>query len=740
MKEVKQEKGEEKLVGKVTYIIFEANGGGFKILRLRTKDDSFVVKGVFPEIMVGDGISCFGYFVEDSQYGLQFNSKICEKLQLDEQDKIKRFLSSGNIKGVGEKLAQRIIDKFGEDTEEVLLSDPLSLSTVKGLSYEKAEEIIEEYANSKEIYNVYNYLKQYNLSEENIANIYKEYGNNTIDIVQDNPYILLDVLKGKNFKTIDNIAVSQGMAIDSQKRIQALIKEGMKTKIYDGDTVVLKNEIIDFVKKHINAEDDIDCNDEYILDEIINLKVKDEIYEIDDFLTFKQYALAQEYITKKIKRMLLGNVEKIKSYDKKLEKAEKDMNISLTNDQKKGIKSINENNISIITGGPGTGKTTIIKTIITLFEENDKQVVVAAPTGKAAKRIEDVTKHRASTIHRLLGLGRYDETDTSAVFLDTQEIDADLVIIDEASMIDIFLFNYILVSIKPGTKLVLIGDVDQIQSVGSGNILYDLIQTGKINVVRLKEIFRQALESRIIVNTHRVNNGQELDIEEIKKDKESDLKIIEVDTNDEIKDKLFEILDKKKDIFKFFKQSIILTPTKKGVCGIDNLNRAIQEKYNVSEGKIYGKIEFRKKDRVMQIKNNYEKEWEKDGYIGLGIFNGDTGSIKKVDNVNKEIVVDFDDEKQVVYEFKELEELQHAYSLTIHKSQGSEFDEVILVLPKTMPKLLSRNILYTAMSRAKKKLIIISNKETLKFMIHNIDNNERKTILKSRILKSLKKM
>lgn len=715
--------------GKIYNIIYQNDENNFKILNLDNKGVLETVKGIFPMVEIGDNIECTGEFIEHKTFGLQFDSKTFIKIFPEEKNDIIEYLSSGVIKGIGEALSSRIVDMFGKDTLDIMYNKPEELEKVKSISKSKAIEIGEEFRNKKEIFNLVDFLKEYNLSMESINKIYENFKSNSIEVIKENPYILIDILYNVSFKDIDKIALKQGIEKTDEKRIIAIIKYIMNIYLYNGHTYVEKEELLKFLLKNI------ELGYEYLEDILNKLEMSDYLVINENIVTLKSIDYAEECIVEKILEIIDSDIDIIPDFDKLLEKQEKNSKIKLTKDQKKAIQSINNNNISIITGGPGTGKTTILKFIIDIFKQNNRKVEIAAPTGKAAKRIIEATGHNAQTIHRLLNIGKIDEDKERAIYFDIEKLDIDLLIIDEASMLDIYLFNYLLKALKSHTKLVIIGDINQLPSVGPGRVLADLIESDVIHKIYLKEIFRQAAESDIVINAHRVNNGKYIEINNDKK--ETDLKLIDADNVDLMFDELIKIL-KKENINKFFENSIILSPTKKGKCGTVNLNKEIQSIFNKSKGKIYGKIEFKKNDRVMQIKNNYDLTWEQKGQVGIGIFNGDTGIIKKIDEENKTIIVEFDDSKIVKYIFSELEQLMHSYVITIHKSQGSEFKKVILMLPYAVPNLLTRNILYTGMSRAKDELIIIGSNNTLKRMVNTIQTNSRKTRLKIRLIEENK--
>lgn len=719
--------------GRVYNIIYENDKTSFKIINLDSSGLLETVKGIFPLIEVGDNIKCKGKYIEHKSFGLQFDCESFVKIFPERTNDIVDYLSAGTLKGIGPKIAKDIVEAFGEETLDIIYSEPEKLVEIKGISNNKAKEIGEEFRNKKALFNLIEYLKEYDLSMGNINKIYETFGLESIETIKENPYILIDILSNVSFKNIDKIALKQGISPNSENRVIAIIKYIMNLYLNNGHTIVDKAEFMSFITKNI------ELGYEYLEDLLHRLEMSEYLVVDKEYIILKSIEHAESNIVETLLNLKYEEIESIIAYDSLLDDYEKNSKIVLTNDQKTAIKSVNENNISIITGGPGTGKTTILKFIINIFEKSGKKVEVAAPTGKAAKRINELTGHSTSTIHRLLKIGKVDENSSNAVYYEVEKVDADLFIIDEASMLDIYLFHYVMQALKPHIKLVIIGDVDQLPSVGPGKILSDLIESKTINTVYLKEIFRQAKTSDIVLNAHKVNQGKQI---EIKKDTEksnklkSDLEIIEAFDVELMFNKLIEIL-KNESFEAFFEDSIILTPTKKGISGTFNLNKEIQSLFNKNKGKTYGKIEFKKNDRIMQIKNNYELIWKQGDFVGTGVFNGDSGKIVKIDEKNKKIDVLYDDGKYAEYLFSELDQLQHAYAITVHKSQGSEFKKVILMLPSAVPSLLTRNVLYTAMSRAKEHLTIIGSSNTLRRMINTNRINLRQTRLKEKLVEHI---
>lgn len=559
--------------------------------------------------------------------------------------------------------------------------------------------------------------------------------------------MLLDITYGVDFKKIDQMALEIGIASNDEKRIESAITYSLAIASNNGNTCVEKQNLIKYVQALLGT------TTSEIETALINLKAraKIEIENVEEieWVYLNSFYVCERNIAQRISILNKSkNIKKIKDFDKKFKEEEKHIDITLSEKQKEAIKAVNDNNVCVITGGPGTGKTTIIKFIIELYKKENKKVVLCAPTGRAAKRMSETTGEDATTIHRLLCLGKVEESlGMERVDYAIEPIDADVLIIDEMSMVDVFLMNYILKGLYMGTKLVLVGDVNQLPSVGPGNVLKDIINSETVETIELNEIFRQAAKSQIITNAHKVNNGEnflEIPKEELK-EKLQDFYFLNEPTQNKMIEDVISLCTgrlKKFGNYDFFRDIQVLTPTKKGKLGTKELNIELQNALNPSlNGKInikeipqkkHGDRVFLEGDRVMQVKNNYDIYWEKNHKEdGTGIFNGELGTIKKIDDVTKQIEIKFDDEKTAWYEYSELEQLEHSYSITIHKSQGSEFDVVIMCLPQAAPMLLTRNLLYTGITRAKKLLIVLGTKKVLEYMIQNTETKKRNTRLRA---------
>ena len=727
--------------GQITSIIYENEINGYMVAEFKTAEEETVITGYLPFINNGDSLKVTGKFVTHQEYGRQFKVETFEKIMPETLDALERYLSGGIITGVGPATAKKIIKKFGEETIHVLRFEPDKLSQVKGINTEKATKISEEFTEKWELWEIVGFLEKFGISAANSKKVYEAFGKDAVKEIESNPYTLLDITYGVDFKKIDKMALELGIAGNDEKRIESAIRYSLVLASNNGNTCVEKQNLITYVQGLLNVEPN------EIENCMINLKAREKI-EIEnlegiEWVYLNTFYACEKNIAEKLSILKLAkNIKKIKNFEKKFNDEEKKSNIILSKKQKEAIKLVNDNNVCVITGGPGTGKTTIIKFIIEMYKKEGKKVVLCAPTGRAAKRMSEATGEEATTIHRLLSLGKTEETlDIERVDYQIAPIDGDIIIIDEMSMVDVFLMNYILKGLYIGTKLVLVGDINQLPSVGPGNILKDIINSEVIETIELNEIFRQAAQSQIITNAHKVNNGESfLNIpKEELQDKLQDFFYINETSMEKMLEDVISLCSgrlKKYGNYDFFKDIQVLTPTKKGKLGTKELNIELQNALNPNKKieKKHGERTFLVGDRVMQIKNNYDIYWEKNGREnGTGIFNGELGRISKIDDITKQIEVQFDDEKKAWYEYSELEQLEHSYSITIHKSQGSEFDVVIMCLPPVAPMLLSRNLLYTGITRAKKLLIVLGTRSTVEYMIQNTQTKKRNTGLEYKL-------
>ncbi len=671
------------LKGEIEEIIYQNEVNSYTVALFNSEDGEVTIVGYLPFVDKGDTLKVLGEFTEHKDYGMQFKVNTFEKLIPETLVALERYLVSGKIKGVGEKTAKRIVKTFGEDTINIIKNEPEKLVQIKGITKEKAIELAESFIENQEMWQIVGFLARFNIGAEHAKRVYEKLGMNTIEKIEENPYILIEITRGVDFKQIDDMAIKVGINFDNQKRVESGIKYGLIKSTYSGNTCIVKQNLIEFVAMLLNVDSEV------IEDNIINLRAKGEIVEEkrdgEEWIYLESFYDVEEEIVYRIKRLQESkNSKYIKNIDNKLNELEKNSDIELSEKQKEAVKEINENNLLIITGGPGTGKTTIIKAIIDIYEEIGKKVVLAAPTGRAAKKMTEATGKEASTLHRLLGIGRLDDEGiySKNYTYEGTPIDGDIVVVDELSMVDMFLMNYLLKSVFRGTKLILVGDVDQLPSVGPGNVLKDLIDSGMIKTVMLDKIFRQAAKSKIVLNAHRVNKGEPfLSKDDIENETNQDFFYISHKSQEAILKEVISLCTGRLEKFgqyDFFKNIQILTPTKKGILGTKELNKELQgylnpNIYNLPEKANSGVI-YRKGDRIMQIKNNYDITWEKENALGKkeygnGVFNGEIGTIIKVDDKEKIIEIRFDDEKEAIYEFSELDQIEHSYVITIHKSQ-----------------------------------------------------------------------
>ena len=682
--------------GEVSDIIYQNEVNSYTISTFETEDELLTIVGYLPFITSGDTLKLIGKFVEHKDYGRQFKVDTFEKIMPETLGALEKYLANGNVKGIGEATARKIIRKFGEDTINIFKFEPDRLAEIKGITKTKAEEMSQSFLENWEVWQIVGFLERFSIGAEHAKKVYNLLGINAIEQIEANPYILIDIARGVDFRQIDKMALDLGISYDNQKRVESGIKFALIKATYNGHSCVIKENLIEYVISLL------DVTTECVEENLINLKAKEEIVieereNIKWIYLYNFYKVEEEIATRIIRLDTSKNMKKIDKIDNALKKIEKNTNIELSEKQKEAIKAINDSNVTIITGGPGTGKTTIVRTIIELYEGKNKKVILAAPTGRAAKKMTEATEKEASTLHRLLGIGKLDDEGIYSKHSDYEgaPIDADVIVVDELSMVDMFLMNYLLKCIYLGTKLVLVGDTDQLASVGPGSVLKDLINSEVIKTVKLDKIFRQAAQSKIILNAHRVNNGEPFiskNDEEIKETRE-DFFFIKQNSTEKVLQEVITLSTGRLEKFgnyDFFKNIQVLTPTKKGPLGTRELNKALQSVLNPNieelPEKTSGGAIFRVGDRIMQIKNNYDITWEKQnnkkeeynigGYqipqkpeIGTGVFNGEMGTILEIDEKEKVVKIKFDDEKIAWYGFTELEQIEHSYAITIHKAQ-----------------------------------------------------------------------
>ena len=731
----------EKIEGMISDIVFKNEDNGYVIAHLANEKNEVVIVGCMPTLTVGESIEVEGKWVNHKTYGTQFEVSSFMPVTPSSIEGIYVYLSSGMIKGIGEKMAKRIIDKFGVDTLDIIQNTPDRLSEVEGIGTKKIEQIAKSYEDNRELRNIIINLSPYGITPNYCLKIFKKYKNKAIDVINKNPYKLAEDVRGIGFKVADKIAANLGVNKYSKDRIAQGILYSLNQSLANGHTYLPKNILVNEASKLLEIDS------EYVVDEIIGLAYDQKIHiergqnNIDNIYLIPYY-LSENGVCKQIIKLSQCEFKQLDiDIEKEVEVVEKENNIKLANNQLMAVKEAINGGVVVITGGPGTGKTTTINTIISVFENCGQEVVLAAPTGRAAKRMSETSNKEAKTIHRLLEMGYATDSEEMVFMKDEDDpIKADVIIVDEVSMVDIVLMYSLLKAIKPGTRLILVGDSDQLPSVGAGNVLKDIIESEVINVVRLNEIFRQAQESMIVVNAHRINKGMPLHLNV----KGKDFFFIKKTDDVELINELISIVNERlPKFYKFDKLRDIqvLAPMRKGDLGVVNLNIELQkylnkpDKYKVEES--FQKRVFRVGDKVMQIKNNYTKKWENEdkSESGEGIYNGDIGYVYHIDKENKIVYVLFDQTKIVSYDYAELDELDHSFCTTIHKSQGSEFPAVVIPIAWAPPMLLNRNLLYTAVTRAKNLVVLVGDVKYLEYMIKNNRTNDRYSNLSNKLNK-----
>jgi len=707
--------------GTVEDIIYTNEENGYSVFVLETDGDEIITAvGTIPYITEGEMLIVYGTWVHHNVYGRQFSVDSYEKQMPADEASILRYLASGAIKGVGPKTAQRIVGMYGTESFDIIENRPDWLAEIPGISRKKAEEISKNFKEQAGMRSVMMFCREF-FGPNTSVKIYKKWGSSAVDIIRANPYRLCSEIGGVGFERADTVASAIGFARDSDERVKSGIKYVLTGNAHqNGHTCLPREKLIDVTcamlsvgKEHVGL----------MIEELIQSKELYAVLSNGAELVFSSRAYrAEKYSADKL-NVIKTSCRSIGASDIALliEKIELDEGIKYAALQRKSIETALTEGVFILTGGPGTGKTTIVRALLRIFTDMGYRVALTAPTGRAAKRLSESTSEEAKTIHRLLEMNYGDEDEPKFMRTEHNLLEEDVIIVDEASMIDSILFESLLKAIKRGARLILIGDVDQLPSVGAGNVLSDLISSEKFKTVRLTEIFRQAEESLIVYNAHRINNGEypELDV----KDKDffflprNGDKLIAATVVDLCINRLPKTYGD--DVFKKIQ---VISPSRKGEAGTESLNELIQAAVNPPlaskpEKKLYNRT-FRVGDRVMQTRNDYDIEWERDGTRGSGIFNGDIGVIEDMDYIEEAMLINFDG-RYVTYDFSQCDELDHAYAMTVHKSQGSEYPIVIIPTGSFAPQLKTRNLLYTAVTRAKKMVIIVGDKNSVYEMVDN---------------------
>jgi len=731
----------EEKKGIITDIIFHNEDNGYTIAIMETDQELFTVVGCLPNCIKGSSYQLTGTFKVHPTYGEQFAFTSFSEVLPTGKAGIEGFLASGVIKGVGPKMAAAIVDVFGEATLEVIEREPEKLTRVGGIGPKKAEAIAESYAAHREFANVSMHFQQFGVSAEYALKLYKIYGANAVSLIEENPYRLVEEVYGIGFRKADDIAYKMGIEKDSEFRIKSGIKYGLSYFSGEGNTYMPEAELCEKVAELL------DVSRELVHDHMVELAFEGDIMvdkiEGQTVVYLYAYYFAEQKVCRNIAALCSVPLKGLTvDIDNMIRKTEADTGITLSEQQVDAVKSSLTSGVSVITGGPGTGKTTIINTIINIFEYSGFKVAIAAPTGRAAKRIQETSGHYASTIHRLLEY-YYSEGEDLMRFGKTEEdpLDYDVVIVDEASMIDLLLMQGLTDALKAGTRLIMVGDYDQLPSVGAGNVLRDIIESEFVHTVMLKEIFRQAGESMIVVNAHRINKGDYPSVNA----KDKDFFFMERPSEKHMLDLIVELVTKRlpayyDDILPM-RDIQVLTPVRKGALGSIALNAELQQALNpprddLNEKKFGDRI-FRERDKVMQIKNNYQLGWcrQRDFSDGQGVFNGDVGFIESIDKESGTMLVIFDEDRYVTYDFSQLDELELAYAVTVHKSQGSEFPIVVMPVSWFPPVLATRNLLYTAVTRGKRVVVLVGSEARMNAMVDNNRIKMRYSGLKFRLQK-----
>ncbi len=730
----------ENITGYVEHIIYRNQENGYTVLNLVSDGDEIPCTGIFHVISEGESIEVTGEYVSHPTYGEQFKVSSFREKAPEDLVSMERYLGSGAIKGVGAALAARIVKKFGKDTFRIIEEEPERLAEVKGISERKAMEIAEQTAEKRELRQAMIFLQKYGISMTLGVKIYQKYGIDTYRIVQENPYQMAEDITGVGFKIADEIARRVGIHTDSDFRIRSGILYVLQQSAGEGNTCLPKEiltrracDLLDVLPEHI---------EKHYMDMGIDRKIV--LKEMDG--TVYVYASTYYYMEANAAAMLQGLHVTYDVSDTEVEyevkKIEKKTGMQLDERQLQAVKEAARSGLVVITGGPGTGKTTTINTIIRYFDAQGMDIFLAAPTGRAAKRMSETTGYEARTIHRMLELNGGAEGDNAGFEKNEQNpLETDVIIVDEMSMVDITLLYALLKAIVYGTRLILVGDADQLPSVGPGCVLRDIIESGACKVVRLTHIFRQASQSDIVVNAHKINRGEPVILDNKSRDffflKRQDANVIISICIQLIQQKLPKYVDAKPFDIQ------VLTPMRKGLLGVERLNTILQQYLNPpspdKQEREYGQMRFREGDKVMQTKNNYQIEWQVLSRYGIpvekgmGVFNGDMGIVKEINTFSETMTVEYEEGKTVEYPFKQLDELELAYAITVHKAQGSEYPAVVMPLLSGPRMLMNRNLLYTAITRAKKCVTLVGDDVFFQQMIENVSEKRRYTGLKERL-------
>lgn len=723
------------IFGQVEDVIFRKDESGFTVLELSTEDEYLTVVGVLPEVSAGEELRLRGNWVTHPTFGRQFRAELCERSMPSTAAELYKYLASGAVKGIGAKTAQKIIERFGDETFEILEKHPERLAAIKGISKTSAEKMGKSFSEQFAVRQIMISLERFGMTPTECLKAYKAYGANTIEIIKSNPYLLCINLVGFSFDRVEAIANELPEKPSDNFRMQAGVLHVIRHNLGNGHTCLPRQKLLKPCSLLLNK-------DEESIDDIIEGLIADKrlisfLMDENEFVMLPNIYFSEFSASERIKMMLRFPPAGKPTLMQDIENIERQECIVYDENQRRAIITAIEKGVLILTGGPGTGKTTTLNGIIRLFEKDRLNVVLAAPTGRAAKRMSEITGKDAKTIHRLLEV-EWDKNDNPCFARNMQNpIKADAVVVDELSMVDVVLFSSLLDALPLGCRLIMVGDSDQLPAVGAGNVLHDLIDSGVLPVVELNKVFRQAQKSRIVTNAHDIVKGVMPDLFS----KDNDFFFMERFSNGSVSKTVVELCAQrlpKAYGYDPLTDIQVLCPSRKGETGSVYLNKALQAVLNpqsdekkelVTAGRV-----FREGDKVMQIKNNYDIIWTRGAEEGTGVFNGDIGIIKKIDRISSTITVFFDDDKEALYSFDGISELEHAYAMTVHKSQGNEFNAVVMPVFSVVPNLCYRNLLYTAVTRAKKLMILVGTENVVEAMTVNDSKMKRYSALKHFLL------
>ncbi len=735
-----------KVTGVIESVVYRNSENGYTVLEVFSDGEMITVSGKFPVVGVGESLELIGDFKVNPKYGEQFVAESVKVCKPTDVIAIEKYLSCGLISGVGEVTAKNIVKKFGIETLKIIEEEAFRLAEIKGISIKKANEIHNTYQDIKKMQEAVMFLQKYDISINMAVKIYNKYKQKTEEILLKNPYSLVEDIEGIGFKTADKIAMKLGIHFDSEIRIRAGVLYALgDIAEKQGSTIAyledLKASALSVLELTVHDDEKVESA---IIDLEISGTIKKVTHEDKQALAIAKYYSMEDYIAKKLVNLKEYCKEIKYGSENEIEQYEQLNDIKLHQKQKEAILAGTREGVTIITGGPGTGKTTIIKGILKIFKNAGLKCALMAPTGRASKRMEEQTGESASTIHRALE-ANFAKNGRGFAKNETNQLEVDVVIVDEVSMLDVFLMSSLLKALSFGTILVLVGDKDQLPSVGAGNVLADIIASESFKVVELTQIYRQSEDSMIAQNAHKINHSEMPDL----KQKSSDFFYSSISEPQLVAGEIVSLISERMP--KYFKDLTsddiqVIAPMKAGVAGVDNLNVLIQSKLNPNTA---GKKEltlqkriFRVGDKVMQTVNNYDREWEKYnkfGYptYGVGVFNGDMGYIDDILTEINEVYVTFDDGRRACYSYAELEEIVLSYAITIHKSQGSEFPVVIIPIMGGSPLLMNKNLLYTAVTRAKRMVVLIGKSSNIFYMVNNKSSAIRNTMLKKMLISSV---